>query len=134
MFNKGLIIGIASLVAVISTPALAHHSTAGYDPTHQKTLVGTVKKFYWTNPHMFIYLLVDDGKGGTEEWTVECGTPNINIRNGWKVDIIKPGDKITVLMNPARNGTMDGQADTVTLADGRKLLSPGHDTAAQARH
>lgn len=120
---------IAAALTLCTTAASAHHSTASYDPTHPITMQGTVKKFDWTNPHMYIYLVVSNAAGGSDQWTVECGTPNVNVRNGWKINSISPGDKITILANPARSGAKEAQADTILLANGQKLFSPGHDAA-----
>lgn len=114
----------AAIAVLACAPASAHHSTAAYDQTKQITLEGTVKKFAWTNPHMFILLIVNT-PAGPKEWTVEAGTPSVNVRNGWKPNSIKAGDKVSILVNPARAGTPDAQAAVVTFPDGRKLVAPG---------
>lgn len=102
-------------------PALAHHSTTNYDSTRTVTLEGTVTKFQWTNPHSWIDLKVPDGKGNEVAWAIEFGAPNLNARAGWKRDDIKPGDKITAVVYPIRDGSPNGQLATVTLPDGRVL-------------
>jgi len=118
-----VILGVA--VAILSgAAAFAHHSTAAYDQTKQMTLQGTVKKFAWTNPHMFIFLVVNT-PDGPKQWTIEAGTPSVNVRNGWKPNSIKTGDKVTIVVSPARSGTLDAQAVVVTLPDGTKLIAPG---------
>jgi hypothetical protein len=121
-FSIGAVICIA-----IAGPAFAHHSTAAYDRRKPLTVAGTVKNFHWTNPHMFIDLLVPAANGTTVEWSVECGTPNVNSRKGWKIDSVKPGDMLTIKMYPARDGSLQAQADTVILPSGKTLLAPGHD-------
>lgn len=125
---RRLMLGAAvSACLVAALPALAHHSTAAYDSAKPITLKGGVKAFHWKNPHIFIILDVTDSNGASIEWIVECGTPNINARNGWKRDSIKPGDRITAQVNPARDGSRDGQARTITLPDGTVLQAPGSD-------
>ena len=114
--------GLAALTALaIAAPAGAHHSFAMFDHVNRITLKGTVAKFEWTNPHVFIGLDIPDGKGGTKRYTVECASPNVLTRVGWKFNIIKPGDQITVLINPLKNGDPGGMLETATLADGRSL-------------
>lgn len=119
-----LIVLTALLVTFTAWP---HHSTAGYDEKQNLTLKGTAKKFYWTNPHMFVYLEVLDDKGATMEWVMEVGTPSVNARNGWKPTDIKAGDNITVDFHPSRDGRPDGFAKIVYLANGEKRYCPGFD-------
>ncbi len=111
-------------------PLWAHHSTAAYDYSKSEMLVGTVKDFQWTNPHMFIRVLADDAQGKPVEWNIECGTPNINVRHGWKKSDIKLGDKVSMEIHPMRDGSMAGTLVSVKLADGRLLYGPGHDIVA----
>lgn len=107
------------LATAAGGPALAHHSFAMFDHVNRVTLTGTVTDFQWTNPHVFIEMEVPDGKGGSTHYTVECASPNVLTRVGWKFNLIKRGDKISVLINPLRTGQPGGMLETVTLSDGR---------------
>jgi len=123
--------GTIGILMAISTPAWAHHSTAAYDYSQAATLEGTVKQFLWTNPHMFIHLTVRDAQGKETEWVIECGTPNINVRHGWKADDLKPGDKVKAKIHPMRDASKQGGTlMTITLPDGRTLYGPGNDISA----
>jgi len=102
-------------------PALAHHSPAPFDRTKEVTLNGTVKEFRWQNPHTWIEVNVPDGKGKVVLWGVELTSPTYLIRAGWKSNIIKPGDKVTVIVNPIRTGEPAGIFRKLILADGREL-------------
>lgn len=117
-------------VASISVPVLAHHSTAAYDYTKMVPLSGTVVNFQWTNPHMFIHVAVQS-KGKTMVYAIESGTPNINVRHGWKKNDLKPGDKVKLVIRPMRDGSLGGTLDNIMLADGRQLWGPAHDIAPQ---
>src|SRR5512139_2535161 len=88
---------LSSIVAVcFSAGASAHHSTAEFDYTRQVTIKGTVKEVQWTNPHSYIQLLVD-GKGAEKtQWSVEIGSPSLNINLGWRKSSVKPGDVVTM--------------------------------------
>lgn len=111
-------------VAVAVVPASAHHSTSGYDYTKNVKLAGTVRSFQWGNPHCYLQLTVDDGKGSVREWAIETGTPATNARAGWTRSTLKPGDKITVEIAPARVGA-GGTLRTVQLPNGKVLKGAG---------
>jgi Family of unknown function (DUF6152) len=101
--------------------ATAHHSTAEFDYTKQTTIKGTVKEVQWTNPHSYIQLLVDDAAGAKVEWSVEIGSPSLNVNLGWRKNSVKAGDEVTMLLSPARNGSPYGTLRVLTFADGRTL-------------
>lgn len=113
---------LAVLVTVVGVPVLAHHSPAAFDRTKQVTLVGTVKEFRWQNPHTWIEVLVPDQSKKEVLWGVELTSPTYLVRAGWKSNLIKPGDKVTVVVNPVRSGEPAGIFVSLTLADGRTFL------------
>jgi hypothetical protein len=110
---------IAVLLAATST--LAHHSNSAFDPDKVVVLTGTVTQWKWANPHVWIFLSVDDGKGGKVEWQIEGRPPGILARSGWSKNTFKAGDRITVDFSPARDGSHTGLTTRVTLADGTVL-------------
>jgi hypothetical protein len=72
-------------------------------------------------PHVWIYMLTA-APGGTEQrWGFECHSPNLVARKGWKISTLHPGDKITVLMHPMKDGSNAGSAINVTLPNGQTL-------------
>jgi hypothetical protein len=111
---------IANTALMIGSPALAHHSASIFDHQKQLTLSGTVKVFQFTNPHCWIQLLVSAGDG-TAEWSIEMGSPAHLIRSGWKRNTLKPGDKITVLVNPLREGANGGGFVSAIGVDGNPI-------------
>jgi hypothetical protein len=119
---KKLLLGCAcALVLTSVAPVAAHHSPAAFDRTKEVKLVGTVKEFRWQNPHTWIEVIVPDEKGKEVVWGVELTSPTYLVRAGWKSNIIKPGDKVTVIVNPVRSGEPSGIFKSLTLADGRVL-------------
>jgi hypothetical protein len=110
-----------ALALAFTAPTLAHHSPAAFDRTKEVKLVGTVKEFRWQNPHTWIEVFVPDEKGQDVLWGVELTSPTYLIRAGWKSNIIRPGDKVTVVVNPVRSGEPAGIFRSLTLADGRVL-------------
>ena len=115
----GIVTGAVALLSV--RVATAHHSTAEFDYTKQITIEGMVKEVQWTNPHSYIQLLVDDPDGRRVEWSVEIGSPSLNINLGWRKSSVKAGDVVTMLLSPARNGEPYGTLRVLTFEDGRQL-------------
>ena len=105
--------------------ALAHHSFAAeFDRDKPLTVTGAVTKVEWTNPHARFYVdAKDEGTGQTVSWDFELGTPNLLMRRGWTHSSMKLGDVVTVSGFRAKNSPHVGNANTVTLADGKKLFA-----------
>jgi hypothetical protein len=102
-------------------PAFSHHSNVAFEVTKVVTITGVVKEFQWRNPHTWVLLTVDDGKGNKVDWAVEGRAPGVLSRAGWSRNSIMPGEKITVDMSPAKDGTHSGLIARVTKADGTIL-------------
>ena len=119
------------LIAIVfaAQPVLAHHSFANFDLGKQLTVAGTIKEIQFTNPHVWLQVMVPDGKGGQTEWSFEAGAPGMLLRTGWKPNTLKTGDAVTVVTHPAKNGEANGSLIRVTLPDGR-TLGPGGPPAA----
>jgi hypothetical protein len=115
---------IAVLVAGAQSLAHAHHSFAAFDRSKKVVLTGVVKDFQWTNPHAWIQLTVQDANGDKTEWGVECGSPNMMARTGWKKELLQPGDQVAVTVNPLLDGRPNGSLVSITLANGT-VLGPG---------
>ncbi len=114
------IIAIAALSMLPSASAFAHHSSVMFDRDKQFTLEGTVKEFQWTNPHSWLILVVPEN-GTSSEYSLEGQSPNILIRKGWRPSILNPGDKVTVVGHPLKDGTKGGQLVSVKTPDGTVL-------------
>jgi hypothetical protein len=113
------LIGAAALA--LAGSATAHHSFAMFDNDHQLRLTGDVAKFTWQNPHVYIELVAPGADGQAKHWTIECANPGILDRIGWKWNMIKVGDKLTVVVAPLRTGEPGALLKQVTLQDGRKF-------------
>jgi len=116
--RAGTIVLLASLVG----RGYAHHSGAMYDLNQSITLSGTVRTFQWTNPHCWLQLVVA-GKDQPVEWSVEMGSPGQLFRLGWRPGTVKPGEVVSVVVHPVRNGTPAGKYVSATHADGTPLVT-----------
>jgi hypothetical protein len=109
---------LAVVVLAAAFPAAAHHSGAMFDDKKSITLSGTVKEFQWTNPHCWIQVLVPAGEAAAE-WSVEMGAPFELFRTGLRPRTLKPGDRITVVVHPMRDGTTAGLFVSAIGPDGK---------------
>jgi hypothetical protein len=89
-------------------PATAHHSFALFDMQTTLTLEGTVKAFEWTNPHSWIRLVVVGKNNQTEDWLIELPAAAVLAREGWNKFYLKPGERISVNINPVKGGMKAG--------------------------
>lgn len=105
-----------ALALALAAPVAAHHATTMFDRTRTVTLVGTVQEFRWASPHCAIRLTADGG-----EWDVEMGPPYDLYRSGWGPRTLRAGDKVEVVINPARDGSRTGWFVTAFAADGTPL-------------
>jgi hypothetical protein len=117
----GLILMFSSAALIVPPQARAHHSYAMFDLKQNVELVGTVKEWQFTNPHSYLQLVVLEN-GAPVEYTIESGSPNTLVRMGWSRQSFKPGDKITISINPLRDGSKGGRMVQATLPDGKILV------------
>jgi Family of unknown function (DUF6152) len=114
------ILGAAMFFAPL---AQAHHSNSAFYVEKVITIKGVVKEFRWSNPHVWIILSVDDGKGNKVDWKVEGRPPGILGRAGWTPKSVQPGETITIDLSPAKDDTASGLIARVTKADGTILAN-----------
>ncbi len=119
--------GVALAAAVVgaAAPASAHHSFAMFDNENQIKISGTISEFQWTNPH--IYIALNGGRAGEEakKWTIEGASPGILNRVGWKFNMLKPGDKVMMIVAPVRSGGPTALLKEVTLPNGKVMNNGG---------
>ena len=107
----------AYLVAsTLGAPALAHHSFALFDRGKSVKITGTVVDWQFTNPHSWL----DLKQAGTgNAYAFETASVNVLARVGMNLGTFKPGDSVTVIEWPLRDGRLGGTAVFVTDARGR---------------
>jgi uncharacterized protein DUF6152 len=94
---------------ILAAPAFAHHSFAMFDMTQTVTLTGTVKSYQWTNPHVWIELMVMNPKTNeTELWGLEGLSTSIMSRRGWTRKSLMAGDMVEIDIHPLKTGGNGG--------------------------
>src|SRR5271170_3027360 len=98
----------AAAVALLwpATRASAHHAFAAeYDENKLVTVSGTVTKFEWTNPHVWLHVSLKDESNKVTSWSFEMGSPNGLLHRGWRRMELKNGDPVTVEGFRAKDGS-----------------------------
>jgi Family of unknown function (DUF6152) len=119
-----LLAGAAFLA--MGAPASAHHSFAMFDALHPKEISGTVKEFRFVSPHTILIVTVKGDDGVEKDWILEGGAPGLQVREGLTSKSLKPGDEVTVTINPLHSGAEGGsyQPAQVKFKDGRLVAAP----------
>jgi Family of unknown function (DUF6152) len=116
-----------SALALGAAVATAHHSAAQFDFGQRVTIEGVVKEFNVTNPHTWATVEITDDKRGTRVAEYEGHSASHFYRAGYVRDLVKPGDKIAILIAPRKDGEDGGFIQAFT-ANGKTIgfggLSP----------
>jgi hypothetical protein len=112
-----LVLTAAVLVALGSATLTAHHSAIQFDFTRTVSITGVVMKFRAINPHMQLVLRVK-GDTGERDIVFEGHSTNNMYRSGYRDNLIKVGDTITVSVAPLRNGAPGGYVTAAVTASG----------------
>jgi hypothetical protein len=118
---KSRVVMAATLLALFSGAAFAHHSFAMFDQDKEVKLVGTIKEVQWTNPHIWVQVMAKNpATGQMVEWSIEGGSPNGLSRQGWRRNSLKAGDSVEITIHPLKTGENGGSLMRV-LVDGKPI-------------
>lgn len=106
---------------VLSFPLFAHHGSAQYTIGKRLVMKGTVTEWFWSNPHCLLSFDVEDDNGKVVHWVAETQNGPAILGDGYSKETFKPGDVITVTLEPVKNGRPLGRLVSVVLPNGRKL-------------
>jgi len=117
---------LAAAALATAGGASAHHSFAMFDALHPKEITGTVKEFRFVSPHTILIVTVKGEDGVEKDWILEGGAPGLQVRQGLTSKSLKPGDEITVTINPLHSGAEGGsyQPSQVKFKDGTPVAKP----------
>jgi hypothetical protein len=119
---------------------VAHHSPAAFDMDAVVAIEGTVTRFDWRNPHVYIDVEAVDADGRRMGWTIETDWTSDLLRIGWDRRSLSPGERVSARVHPARNRARRyGNLIALSKQDGTVLTSwdlggfESPDTAGGAR-
>src|SRR5688572_18616761 len=99
----GALLALAA-TALLAAPASAHHSQAMFDTTREVLFDGTVVRFDWVNPHMYL-IIQTNGPDGKPMRVEGEGLATTQARaDGLNRDALKPGMRVIMRANPNRGG------------------------------
>ena len=114
---------VLGVLLLAASAAFAHHSVAGqFDTSKPVTLKGTISKVNWMNPHIYVFLDVKEADGSSTQWALETLPTAMMRKAGLSKESMmgSPGEVVTVLAVPARDGTQHlAWITKITYADGR---------------
>jgi hypothetical protein len=95
---------ILAATALLGAPASAHHSQSMFDTSQEILIEGTVARFDWANPHM--YLIVETKGPDGQPALVEGEGLGITqaLVDGLSREALKPGTPVVMRANPNRGG------------------------------
>ena len=112
---------LALVLAIFSVVVLAHHSASQFDFAQSVPVEGKVVHIDVSNPHIDLVLEIANDDGSTKEVQFEGHSRNNVYRRGWRPDMVKEGDMITIFIAPMRNGEDGGYIQDFLTTDGRKF-------------
>jgi hypothetical protein len=113
----------AAGVLIPFVPLSAHHGSAAFETGKSVVMKGAVTRWFWANPHCFLSYDVKDETGNITHWVAETSNPPDMINRGWSKGTFKPGDEVTVTVEPVKNGRPAGRLLQVVLPNGKTLHS-----------
>ena len=100
-------------------PSAAHHSVAiNFAQGEPIEIRGVVKEVHMRNPHSQYVVGVPADDGSVTDWFVEWADRNSLIRRGVDIELIKPGDTVTLTLWPSQRLPNVGYFVQAKLADG----------------
>jgi len=124
MTKKPVVMFAVALGLLLSVPLAAHHTGTTLYTDKTVTLKGIVKVWRWSNPHCLLTFDVKGEDGQVVQWLAETQAPNTAFTEGYRASSFKPGDEVTITVQPAANGRPFGMLAASVLADGTKLGNP----------
>jgi hypothetical protein len=118
------IFGLVAGLSVAASPLSAHHGRGdAYDMQNPITLEGTVTEVRWANPHVVVFMDVENDNGEVVNWGFENSNVSTLARQGYNRRTLRVGQKISAEVNPSRQGAPVGIVVAVILEDGTEIMS-----------
>ena len=123
MKNKRFsVLAVAAGLLLAAAPVFAHHGVGLFEQDRSISIKGTITQFDFVNPHVEIYFEAKDDKGNVTKWMAESGSPNLMRRSGWNKTTLKPGEEVTFVGRPGKNGAKAIRLLKVVRPNGEEIL------------
>ncbi|MDB5770338.1 MAG: hypothetical protein V7606_1556 [Burkholderiales bacterium] len=103
---------LAGLASLLATTAYAHHGWSEYDSTKPLQFSGTIQESGYSHPHGFVHL-----KAGDKTWLVVLAPPSRMENRGLPPEMLKPGNRATVMGYQNRNKPEELRAERITIGE-----------------
>jgi len=121
MANKLRMVALMVGFVAFSVPLFAHHGAASFDTSKMVTVTGTVTEYVWSNPHVLVKLDAKDDSGNVSHWVAEAWNPVTQASRGWSKNTFKPGDEVSLDLNPAKNRQSVGEIRGRIVINGKEF-------------
>ncbi len=119
---------LSLLLGCLAAPfaTLAHHGAAPFDQSIATVIEGSIAEYKWGNPHVYFSVRTTGPRGEPYVQEVEAGAASLLLSRGVTRELLHPGDRVSVRVNPNRRG--EGYLALgveLTVASGRRYpLNP----------
>lgn len=121
-----------ALLSALAFPAAAHHNSGAlFDLDRETTIQGTVTRFDWRNPHVYVHVESPGEDGEVVAWRLEGGPLALMRRLGWSRDTLSTGERVTITVAPSRNPEKRSGLLRAIEASGRELPPVSGDAAGR---
>ena len=110
----------AVLIALLLTASVtgAHHSFTMFDRSIEKVVTGTVVRWTFNSPHSWLYLNIKNKDGSDTLWSFEGSAPTALLQRGITGSTFEPGNTVTILYCPLKDGRPGGGLGWARLTNG----------------
>ena len=123
--RRVVLAAVVLMIAGLGARPSAHHAFTMFDMDKEVTYKGVVVEYMWSNPHVHFTLDIKPGPGVDPatigRWDVESASTNIMARQGWTRASLKPGDAITLVGNPMKDGSKGIHIFYLIKPDGTRM-------------
>ena len=109
---------LVSCLLSLASAAFAHHSFSMFDRDTERAITGTVTEWAFNNPHAWLYISAPDETGNDVVWGFEGQAAPTLVRMGMTGRTFKPGDNVTIMFSPLKDGRPGGALCWIKAADG----------------
>ena len=119
--NRTFLLLLVLSLFYLSNNPFAHHSTSHY-AEQVSELEGTLVEIRWRNPHVYLFLEVENDQGNKSIWELEAGTLYNITRAGITEDLFKVGDKVRIAGNISNTYPNKFWLENILAANGSEYI------------